>query len=172
MAFWRRLTDRITGRSDQDLYRELRAHLELEAEDQQEAGLPPDEARYAAQRAFGNVTLVKEDLRATWRWTSLEIIGKDLRYALRTLRANPLFTLTAVLSLALGIGANTAIFTLLHVTLWKPLPVKEPHQIFHLMRFKPVANRPPNSAIRTCSSNSSARLRAHPENCSPRRPSA
>src|SRR5262245_21318047 len=67
-------------------------------------------------------------------WTSLEVPFKDLRYAIRTLRANPLFTCTAVLSLALGIGANTAIFTLLHVTLWKPLPVKEPNQIFHVVR--------------------------------------
>jgi predicted permease len=117
-----------------DLDRELRNHLDLEAEEQQDAGKSADEARYAAQRAFGNVTLVKEDLHGMWRWTSLEILFKDLRYAIRTLISNPLFTLTAVLSLALGIGANTAIFTLLHVTLWKPLPIKEPHQIFHVVR--------------------------------------
>src|SRR5437867_254001 len=128
---------RYGGAIDRDLDRELREHLELETEEQQEAGLPRDEARYAAQRAFGNIALVKEDTPAMWGWTSLEILLKDLRYALRTLRANPLFTLTAVLSLALGIGANTAIFTLLHVSLWKPLRVKEPHQIFHVVRSKP-----------------------------------
>jgi predicted permease len=134
MPFWRRLLRRFRGGIDRDLDCELRGHLELEAEEQQEAGLSRDEARYAAQRAFGNVTLVKEDVREMWKWTSLEVLLRDLGYALRTLRANPLFTLTAVLSLALGIGANTAIFTLLHVTLWKPLPVEEPHQIFHVMR--------------------------------------
>jgi predicted permease len=133
MSIWQRLLTRFRG-VDRDLDRELRDHLELETREQQEAGLPREEARYAAQRAFGNTTLIKEDVRAMWKWTSLEIIGKDLRYAVRTLRANPLFTVTAVLSLALGIGANTAIFTLLHVTLWKPLPVKEPHQIFHVVR--------------------------------------
>jgi predicted permease len=124
-------------RHEEDLDRELRSHLDLEAEQQQEAGAPPDEAQYAAQRAFGNVTLVKEDIREMWKRTSLEILLKDGHYALRTLRANPLFTLTAVLSLALGMGANTAIFTLLRVSLWKPLPVKEPHQVFHVMRSQP-----------------------------------
>lgn len=72
MSFWRRLLDRYTGRVDQDLDRELRAHLELEAGEQHESGLPPDEAQDAARRAFGNVTLVKEDTRAMWGWTSVE----------------------------------------------------------------------------------------------------
>jgi len=121
-------------RREDDLDRELRDHLELEAEEQQEAGLPPDEARNAARRAFGNVTLVKEDIRALSTWAWLDGVSRDLRYAFRTLRANPLFTLTAVLSLALGIGVNTTIFTLLHVTVWKPLPVEDPEQIFHVMR--------------------------------------
>jgi hypothetical protein len=70
-----------------------------------------------------------------WGWGWLERLGKDLRYAVRALRASPLFTVTAVLSLALGIGANTAIFTLLYASLWKPLPVPAPRQIFQLRRF-------------------------------------
>ena len=121
-------------RREADIDREVRNHLDLEAEEQQESGLRRDQAQHAAQRAFGNVTLVREDIRGIWKSASLEILLQDLRYALRTLRANPLFTLTAVLSLALGIGANTAIFTLLHVSLWKPLPVTEPHEIFRIKR--------------------------------------
>jgi predicted permease len=124
-------------RREEDLDRELRDHLDLEAEEQQDLGLSPGAARYAARRAFGNVTLVKEDIREASGWTWPETALQDARYALRTLRANPLFTVTAVLSLALGIGANTAIFTLLHVSLWKPLPVKDPHQVFHVMRSSP-----------------------------------
>src|SRR6267142_81454 len=88
----------------------------------------------AVLRASDNPALQKEQRRETSGWVLLEPIGKDLRYAVRVLRASPLFTLTAILSLALGIGANTGIFTLLHASLWRPLPVKDPEQIFHLMR--------------------------------------
>ena len=79
MNWWRKLADRIAGRSDLDLDRELRAHLDLEAEEQQESGLPSGEARHAAQRAFGNTTLIKEDTRAMWGRTSLEQLEQDLR---------------------------------------------------------------------------------------------
>src|SRR5215470_10993689 len=85
-----------------DLGRELRAHLDLEAEERQAAGVPPEEARYAAQRAFGNVTQAQEEIRELWAWTWIEQFFEDARYALRSLRKNPGFSAVAVLSLALG----------------------------------------------------------------------
>ena len=118
----------------EDLERELRGHLELEAEEQHEAGLSPDEARYAARRAFGNTTLIKEDVRAVWNWTVLEQIGRDLRYAMRTMRKSRAFAAVAILSLALGIGANTAIFGLINALLLKSLPVRDPQSLFFLAK--------------------------------------
>lgn len=118
----------------EDLERELQGHLELEAEERLEAGLSPDEARYAAQRAFGNTTLIKEDVRAVWNCILLEQIGQDLRYAARTMRKNWGFSTVAILSLALGIGANTAIFGLIDALLLKSLPVKNPQSLFFLVK--------------------------------------
>ena len=118
----------------EDLERELRGHLELEAEEQHEAGLSSNEARYAARRAFGNTTLIKEDVRAVWNWTLLEQIGQDLRYAARTMRKNWGFSAVAILSLALGIGANTAIFGLIDALLLKSLPVRDPQSLLFLAK--------------------------------------
>ncbi|HEV2447962.1 MAG TPA: ABC transporter permease [Candidatus Sulfopaludibacter sp.] len=114
---------------ERDLDRELQSHLDLEAEELRQSGLSPDAARYAAQRALGNSALIKETAREAWGWTSLERVRQDLRYAFRGLRQSPAFTAAAVLSLALGIGANTAIFSLLNAILLRLLPVPEPQQI-------------------------------------------
>src|SRR5260370_38489522 len=91
-----------------------------------------EEARYAAMRLFGNHTMVAENARETWGWIWLEQAGQDLRYAFRSLRKSPLFTAVAILTLALGIGATTSIFTLFYDVLLKSLTVANPGELYRL----------------------------------------
>jgi predicted permease len=136
MPPWKRFTNWITGRADRELDRELRAHLDLEAEEQRERGAETEQARYAARRAFGNSTAIKEETRAMWGWTSLEQLAQDLRFAARIFYRSPAFAAVAVLSLALGIGANTAIFSLVNAILLRTLPVTQPEQLVLLSSFQ------------------------------------
>src|SRR5438270_5869687 len=112
-------------RRESDLERELRSHLELETKEQREAGLGSEEARYAARRAFGNSTLVRETVREVWGWASLERVWQDVRFAMRGMLRKPGVAVTALVMLALGTGANTSIFSVVSTVLLRPLPYKD-----------------------------------------------
>src|ERR1700724_1855178 len=117
---------------DSDLERELRSDLELEEEEQREGGISEEEARYAALRTFGNVTLIREQTRAIWSRNWLESLARDLRFSLRTLRRTPGFTVIAILVMALGIGANIARFTVVRGVLLRPLAFHDPDRLVML----------------------------------------
>jgi predicted permease len=114
---------------DADLKRELQSDLELEEEEQRERGLPPEEARRAALRAFGNPTLIREHTRAVWSWNGLENLLRDIRVSVRTLLRSPGFSLIAVLVMALCIGAATSLFTVVRSVLLRPLPFRDPDRL-------------------------------------------
>jgi len=112
-----------------DLERELRSDLELEEEEQQESGLPAEEARYAARRAFGNTTLIREQTHEAWGWAPIEQFCQDLRYGLRQLIHNPGFSVVAIITLALGVALSTTIFSVVSETLLRKPAVNDPDRL-------------------------------------------
>ena len=113
-------------RKEDELREELEFHLANEADERRADGLTEDQARWAARRDLGSVALLREDTRTLWTWTFLEQLAQDIRYGLRTMAANKTFSAMAILSLALGIGANTAIYSFMDSILFRSLPVSDP----------------------------------------------
>jgi predicted permease len=123
--FWRK-------RSTEDFAEEIKAHLALEADELQREGLSEDEARRKARRAFGNVREAQERFYMKGRWAWLDKLLRDLRFGLRSVRHSPGFAVTAILTLALGMGANTAVFSVMNAVLLRSLPVADPQRVVYL----------------------------------------
>src|SRR5437879_10888635 len=127
------------AQADQELDDELRDHLERKTEEYVARGMAPAEARRRAWLDLGGVEQTKEQCRDARRVTWIQNFVKDLHIGLRMLRKSPSFTAVAILTLALGIGANTAIFTLLHEFRWTPLAVNDRTEIHHVVHASSAA---------------------------------
>jgi len=123
-----------------ELAEEMREHLKEKSEQLMREGMNRDEAAHAARRAFGNVTLIEEHSREVWQWARFENLLRDLSFSARLLRKSPGFAIVAILTLTLGVGANTAVFSLLNGLLLRPLPVPNAQQLV-LLSIEPTSFR-------------------------------
>ena len=117
------------GRMARDVADEIDLHLEEKIDELMAAGMTREAASAAARRAFGNVTLVREESREIWRWRPLDDVLGDVRYAVRQLRRAPSFAAAAILTLAIGIGANSAVFSVVNTVVLRPLPFPSPDRL-------------------------------------------
>ena len=122
-----------------DISVSIQEHLDERVDELMEDGMPRDEAERAARRDFGNVTLIQERSRETWQWSTLDSLRADLKYALRRLIKHPGFSVTAIMTLALGIGANVIVFSVLNALLLRPLNVSEPQRLYNVGRRNSVS---------------------------------
>src|SRR5579863_2751941 len=119
-------------RRKRELQEEMDAHLQMAIADRTARGQSPSEAKMSALREFGSAPMIADVTREQWGWLRLELLFQDIRYALRQLRRAPGFTATVLLTLALGIGANSAIFTLVNAILLRDLPVTDPKSLIRI----------------------------------------
>jgi predicted permease len=130
LRVWRRLLFLFRrNQMDQDLAEEMQFHLEMKGREKRQAGMGKKEAQGSARREFGNALSLKEVSREVWGFCSIDFFLQDIRFGLHMLRKNPGFTAAVVLSLALGIGANTSIFSLIDALMLKMLPVRDPEEL-------------------------------------------
>ncbi len=141
MSLWNRIANTLGFNSkDDDIAEELRSHVEMRASDNAADGMPDEDARLDAMRRFGNNAQIQEHTRAQHLVVWLETVAQDVRYGLRTLRRSPVFTLVAIVTMILSIGATTAIFTLVESILLRPLPYPDADQLITIATFMPKGN--------------------------------
>ena len=126
------LFPRLFAKRKAELDEEIQAHLQMDIQDRRDRGESPEQAHAAAIREFGNVALIEDVTRETWGWVWLERLGQDLKYAFRQLRRSPVFTLTVIATLTLGLGATAAMFTVVDHVLLRPLPYQDSHQLVEI----------------------------------------